>query len=86
MESVLTTLSFPHLCGSWRGHLAETLAVLLQIFSSLQQDISKNRYVNLGKWETLGASKWGLPEKKYVKEGRAVALTVLMLQTLLRCD
>lgn len=40
MESLLTTPSHPRLCGSWRGRLAETLAVLLQIFSGLQQDIS----------------------------------------------
>ena len=40
MENPLTTLSHPRLCGSWRGRLAETLAVLLQIFSGLQQDIS----------------------------------------------
>lgn len=54
MESLLTTLSHPRLCGSWRGRLAETLAVLLQIFSGLQQDISENKYVNLGKSETMG--------------------------------
>lgn len=40
MESFLTTLSYPRLCGSWPGRPAETLAVLLQIFSGLQQDIS----------------------------------------------
>ena len=40
MESLPKTLSHPHLCGFWHGHIAETLAVLLQIFSGLQQDIS----------------------------------------------